>query len=154
MKTYRLVRRQVLPTDQESAWRFFADPSNLRLITPPWLDFKITSPVPRKMYAGMIITYNIRPLAGIAIPWVSEITQVNAPHFFVDEQRHGPYRFWHHQHHLQMVQGGVEKTDEIHYRLPWGLFGIAIHAISVRRKLVVIFDYRHQALGQIFGSHA
>ena len=79
MKTYQLNRRQVLPTDLETAWGFFSDPSNLPRITPPWLDFEITSPVPPAIYAGLIITYRIRPFAGLGLPWVSEITQVNAP---------------------------------------------------------------------------
>ena len=150
MKTYRLIRRQVLEIDTLAAWRFFSNPSNLRLITPSWLDFKITSSVPDSVYAGLIITYRIRPLASIAVPWVSEITHVDAPRFFVDEQRHGPYRFWHHQHRLQSVSKGVEKTDEVHYRLPGGLLGIFFHAVLIRRKLDEIFDYRKSALKKIF----
>jgi ligand-binding SRPBCC domain-containing protein len=152
MKTFALTRCQVLPTDVETAWRFFSHPANLRLITPPWLDFRITSPVPEAIYAGLIITYRIRPLAGIAVPWVSEITQVAAPIFFVDEQRHGPYRFWHHQHHLRPVAGGVEKTDRVHYRLPGGLVGIGLHAVLIRRKLDEIFRFRYHALQRIFQS--
>ena len=153
MKTYQLKRNQILPTDQESAWRFFSNPSNLRQITPPWLDFRITSQTPGKIYAGLIITYKIDPFAGIAVPWVSEITQVKEPHFFVDEQRHGPFSFWHHQHHLKPVPGGVEKLDDIHYRLPGGLIGILAHTLSVHRKLNEIFDYRQKVLNQIFGSY-
>ena len=150
MKTYRLFRRQVLETDLESAWRFFSDPSNLSVITPSWLDFKITSRLPASVYAGLIITYRIRPLAGIAVPWVSEITHIDAPRFFVDEQRQGPYRFWHHQHRLKSVVNGVEKTDVVHYRLPGGLIGILLHAAVIRRRLEEIFDYRQAALASIF----
>jgi hypothetical protein len=91
MKTYHLKRRQRLSTDGEKAWSFFSNPSNLSLITPPWLAFRITSKLPTEIYAGLIITYTIRLFAGIAVPWVSEITQVKQPHFFVDEQHHGPF---------------------------------------------------------------
>ena len=153
MKTYKLKRNQILPTDQASAWRFFSNPSNLRLITPPWLDFRITSQTPEEIYAGLIITYTIRPFAGIRVPWISEITHVRQPHFFVDEQRHGPFSFWHHKHHLQPVHGGIEKVDEVHYRLPGGLIAILAHTLSVHRKLMQIFDYRHKMLNQIFGPH-
>jgi ligand-binding SRPBCC domain-containing protein len=79
MKTYRLIRRQKLATDMQAAWQFFSNPANLSSITPPWLDFQITSRLPQTIYAGLIITYRIRPIAGIAVPWVSEITQVDAP---------------------------------------------------------------------------
>jgi len=150
MKTYCIIRRQLLGTDPETAWRFFSDPSNLSLITPPWLDFKITSPVPASIYAGLIISYRIRPLAGIAVPWLSEITHVDAPRFFVDEQRQGPYRFWHHQHRLKSVANGVEKTDVVHYQLPGGPIGILFHATWVRRRLEEIFDYRRAAIVDIF----
>jgi ligand-binding SRPBCC domain-containing protein len=152
MKTFHLTRRQILPTDPETAWHFFANPSNLRRITPPWMDFRITSRVPARIYPGLIITYRIRPLAGIAVPWVSEITQVEAPTYFVDEQRHGPYRFWHHQHRLRAVGGGVEKTDQVHYRLPGGLLGIGLHAILIRRKLDEIFRFRYHALQRVFNA--
>ena len=135
MHTYRLIRRQTLPTDLSTAWRFFANPANLRRITPPWLDFTVTSPLPEHIYAGLIITYRIRPIGGVAVPWIAEITHVDAPTFFVDEQRHGPYRFWHHQHRLRTTAGGVEKTDIVHYRLPAGLLGMGLHAILIRRRL-------------------
>ncbi len=150
MKTYLLERRQLLPTDLETAWRFFSDPANLRLITPPWLDFRITSRLPARIYPGLIITYRIRPLAGLAVPWVSEITQVEAPRYFVDEQRQGPYRFWHHQHRLREVGASVEKTDLVHYRLPGGLLGIGLHAVLIRRKLDEIFRFRYHALQRVF----
>ena len=150
MKTYRLIRRQVLEADILAAWQFFSDPSNLRLITPPWLDFRITSPVSESVYAGLIITYRIRPLAGIAVPWVSEITHGDAPLFLVVEQRLGPYGFWHHQPRLLSVSKGVEKTDVVHYRVPGGLLGIFFHAVLIRRKLDEIFDYRKTALKKIF----
>jgi ligand-binding SRPBCC domain-containing protein len=154
MKTYRLVRRQHLATDMQTAWRFFSNPANLRLITPPWLDFRITSRLPETIYAGLIITYRIRPIAGIAVPWVSEITHVDAPCFFVDEQRQGPYRFWHHQHHLRTVVDGVEKIDEVHYRLPAGLLGIGLHALTIKNRLDTIFQYRYHALECIFPAGA
>lgn len=151
MKTFKLMRRQTLPVDPETAWNFFSNPSNLRLITPPWLDFSMTSQVPAVIYAGLIITYRIRPFAGIGMPWVSEITQVNSPEFFVDEQRHGPFSFWHHQHHLKKIPNGTRIKDEVHYRLPGGPIGILIHTFIVRRKLKAIFDFRHNVCLEIFG---
>lgn len=152
MRLFRIERRQVLPTGLPEAWRFFADPANLRRITPPWLDFTITSRVPTDIYAGLLITYRIRPVAGIPCTWVSEITQVRAPHYFVDEQRSGPYRFWHHQHHLKTVQNGCEVMDIVHYGLPLGVLGEVAHALWVRRKLDEIFRFRYHALSHHFES--
>ena len=150
MKTYCIRRQQQLPTGLEEAWRFFSDPAKLPLITPPWLDFTMTSSVPATIYPGLIMTYRIRPLGGVAIPWVSEITHVQAPHYFVDEQRNGPYRFWHHQHHLTASQSRVNVMDIVHYRLPLGLLGMAMHALWVQRRLDEIFRFRYHALAQYF----
>lgn len=152
MKLYRLHRHQRLPVSVEEAWAFFSDPHNLRLITPPWLDFQLTSDVPNDIYPGCIITYRIRPALSIPVRWVTEITHVDAPHRFVDEQRFGPYRFWHHQHHFRPVEGGVEVEDHVHYGLPFGGLGQGMHALTVRRKLGEIFDYRHDVLAEQFGA--
>ncbi|MDZ7344530.1 MAG: SRPBCC family protein, partial [candidate division KSB1 bacterium] len=114
------------------------------------LDFRMTSVVPDKIYAGLIVTYRIRPLWRISRQWITEITHVREPHFFVDEQRVGPYRFWHHQHWFREIEGGVEMEDIVHYMLPFGAFGSIIHALSIRRKLKEIFDFRKQTLEQIF----
>ncbi|GIV60535.1 MAG: SRPBCC domain-containing protein [Rhodothermaceae bacterium] len=154
MKLYRLQALQRLPLSLDDAWAFFSRPENLRAITPPWLDFRITNTPPEVMYAGAIITYTVRPLLGVPVRWVTEITHLHAPHFFVDEQRFGPYRFWHHQHHFRPVEGGVEVEDLVHYGLPLGPLGTLAHALLVRRQLAAIFAYRRGALESRFGRPA
>lgn len=152
MKLHRLHRKQRLPVSSEEAWAFFADPQNLPLITPPWLDFQLTSAVPERMHPGLILTYTIRPFLGFKVRWVTEITHVDTPHFFVDEQRFGPYRFWHHQHHFRDVKGGVEVEDIVHYALPLGPLGTLMHRFVVGGRLEEIFSYRREVLSQRFGS--
>lgn len=151
MKLHRLHRRQRLPVSPEEAWAFFSDPQNLPLITPPWLDFQLTSAVPERMHPGMILTYTIRPFLGLKVRWVTEITHVDTPHFFVDEQRFGPYRFWHHQHHFREAKGGVEVEDVVHYALPFGPLGTFAHRLTVGGQLERIFSYRCEILEQRFG---
>jgi len=137
----------------ERAWDFLSDPHNLRTITPDALDFRILSELPPKMYAGMFICYRIRPLLGLPMTWVTEITHVDAPHYFVDEQRVGPYRIWHHQHWLrEHGDGAVEMEDIVDYALPFGLLGEAAHALMVRRQVEGIFDYRRKKLETLFPS--
>jgi ligand-binding SRPBCC domain-containing protein len=152
MKLYRLHRLQRLPIGLDEAWAFFSSPRNLAAITPPWLDFRVTNDPPEPVHAGTIITYTIRPALGLRVRWVTEITHVEPPHFFVDEQRFGPYRFWHHQHRLRVVEGGVEAEDLVHYALPLGPLGAFTHALTVRKRLDAIFAYRRQALAERFGS--
>ncbi len=152
MKIYRMQKTQDLPIDLDQAWRFFSDPRNLGQITPPSLGFRMTSPdSASEIHAGMIITYRIKPLPLISLEWVTEITQAQRPHFFIDEQRFGPYRFWHHQHRFEETAGGVRTVDLIHYALPFGPLGRAAHALMVHRQLRQIFDYRRNALTALFG---
>jgi len=151
MRLHRLCRRQSLPVSLDEAWAFFSDPSSLASITPPWLDFRSTSQLPQAAYPGLIVTYRLRPLGSLAVDWVTEITQMRRPDFFVDEQRFGPYRFWHHLHRFTAIAGGVEMEDVVHYALPLGPLGELAHRLSVARRLAAIFDYRRQALQARFG---
>lgn len=148
-----LERVQRLPISIEEAWDFFSSPLNLRDITPSYMRFQVLSD-PKwvgRMYPGQIITYTVRPVLGIPLFWMTEITHVREGEFFVDEQRVGPYALWHHQHHFKPIEGGVEMTDLVHYRLPLGPLGTLAHALFVRRQLEEIFDYRYQVLEKRFG---
>ena len=151
MPLEKLERQQTIPITLVEAWSFFGHPENLAAITPPSLGFRVTSPSQVDMYSGMIITYTVSPLLGLALPWVTEITHCREPYFFVDEQRLGPYRFWHHQHHFREVAEGVEVRDLVHYLLPFGLLGRVALGL-VRRRLAAIFDYRREAVQQRFNK--
>ena len=150
MDLQRLEYRQILQIGLTDAWAFFADPANLPRITPPELNFSVTSPLPARMHPGMVVSYTITPFGPWRLGWVTEISHVAEPYYFVDEQRFGPYRFWHHQHHFQEVPGGVAMTDIVHYRLRWEPFS-RLAAGLVARRLAHIFDFRRQALRELFG---
>ena len=150
MKPYTLERRQILPGSLEEAWSFFSNPGNLVKITPPDMDFRITSPPCEETYAGQIITYTVRPLMRVEVSWTTEITHVERPNFFVDEQRFGPYRFWHHQHRFSQVAGGVEMHDLVHYLLHHDHLVGLINRLFVAPRLRRIFDYRARKLQELF----
>jgi ligand-binding SRPBCC domain-containing protein len=152
MKIYTLECTQRLPIGIDEAWDFFSNPHNLPLITPPSMGFEIRSRVPDRMYAGMIVTYTVRPLLSVPVTWVTEITHVDEPRMFVDEQRFGPYRFWHHQHHFREIDGGVEATDIVNYAMPLDPAGRFAQRWMVRPQLDRIFDFRRRALVERFGS--
>lgn len=154
MAVYTLQRTQRLPISIDEAWAFFSSPANLKEITPAYMDFRVLSDPAwlHKMYPGQIIAYTVRPLAGIPLYWMTEITHVEEGRFFVDEQRFGPYRLWHHQHHFKPIPGGVEMTDLVHYKLPLGWLGQLAHWLFVRRQLAGIFDFRWAVLEKRFGS--
>ena len=146
---YTLEVQQFLTISLAEAWNFFSSPGNLSKITPEHMGFSITSGTPGKMYPGQIITYKVAPFPGLKTNWVSEITHVTDQSFFVDEQRFGPYRMWHHEHHFEVQNGGVLMTDRVSYKLPFGIFGHIAHALFVRRQLKQIFEFRIIAMEKL-----
>jgi ligand-binding SRPBCC domain-containing protein len=147
------VLRQVqfLPIAVNAAWDFFSRSENLNEITPPDLNIDVRSSVPGHVYPGLMIRYKVTPFAGIKVGWLTEITHIREPYFFVDEQRTGPFTLWHHEHHFKEVSGGVEMTDIVHYKLPFGWLGNLVHPL-VAAKLRHIFDFRKVALEKRFGK--
>ena len=99
----------------------------------------------------MMIQYRVRPLFGVPMTWVSEITHVDGPHYFVDEQRIGPYSIWHHEHFFRELDGGrTEILDVVHYAPPFGLFGELVRPFLIEPELAKIFSFREQAVAKIF----
>lgn len=153
MGCYILTRKQKLPISINEAWNFFSSPKNLKEITPGYMSFEILSNSDSEvMFAGQIITYNVKPVLGIPLFWMTEITHVEIGKYFVDEQRFGPYSLWHHQHFFNEIPGGVEMTDIVHYKLPFGILGNFTHWLFVKRQLQSIFDFRYKTLEKRFGK--
>lgn len=152
-KVYSLKTVQNIPVSPDKAWDFFSSPENLQTITPDSLGFKIISRHHgEKMYAGQVIEYKVSPLLGIPLYWMTEITHVEDKRYFVDEQRYGPYSMWHHQHHFKIIEGGVEMTDIIHYKLPLWFLGDMANGLFVKKQLREIFAYRYKKVEELFGK--
>jgi ligand-binding SRPBCC domain-containing protein len=154
LKTYRLAFEQKLPVDLDTAWDFFSSPLNLAEITPKDMTFDVTSPnmEQTKMYPGMIITYKVSPLLGIKLDWMTEITHVKEKEYFVDEQRFGPFAFWHHQHHFSKIENGILMRDILHYAIGYGPIGKIANAVTVHKKINAIFDFRFKKVVEVFGQ--
>lgn len=151
MKVKRKEWVQVIPRDLEEVWNFFSRPENLNDMTPEDMDFQIMTDIQGvEMYEGMIIQYKVSPMLGIKLNWVTEITHVRDRQYFIDEQRFGPYALWHHQHHFELVDGGVKMTDILNYKVPYGFIGDIANAIFVENRIDEIFKYRIKAVEKIF----
>lgn len=153
MKKYELYRETVLPISVVEAWDFFSNPSNLAKITPAEMEFKVvTKDLPEHIHNGLTIEYVVRPLAGIPLKWLSQISAVNAPYSFVDEQLKGPYAYWHHEHTFEERNGTVLMKDKVTYAISFGWLGQLANKLLVRKKLAQIFDYRTEQILAIFKS--
>ncbi len=153
MAIHVLRASQVVAVPIERCWQFFSDPRNLARITPPSLDFRVLSELPPAIHPGMMIEYRVRPLFRVPMRWLTEITHVAGPGFFVDEQRVGPYAVWHHEHHFRALDGGrTELRDVVHYVPPFGLLGELLHPWIIAPQLAKIFGYREVAVARLFAS--
>ncbi len=147
-----LTRSQFVPGDPARIWDFFATPRNLARITPEHMRFEIRSELPERMYAGQMIAYRIGVLPGITLSWLTEITHVREGAYFVDEQRAGPYKLWHHEHHFTPTPDGrgVQMRDIITYDVGWGPLGDLMHALWIKRQLAQIFEHRTTRVAALF----
>lgn len=155
MSIYTLEKTQQLQISLDKAWKFFSDPKNLKIITPPELGLTIisgTSGTKEEIYPGMIIIYELNIVPFFKSRWLTEISHVNAPYFFVDEQRIGPYSFWHHKHYFKESDNGVLVSDIVHYSLPLGPAGQILNKFIIRNRLEHIFNYRERVLERLFSS--
>ncbi len=148
---HHIERRQVIPVPLAEAWDYFATPRNLEEMTPPSLSFRIRWGGDEPMHAGQLIGYRVKVAPFIWVDWLTEITVVEPGRTFVDEQRRGPYRLWHHLHRFTAVDGGTECLDRVTYELPCGPLGAVMHAAWIGRQLAHIFDFRAAHLARRLG---
>ena len=153
LQTHRLARAQSIARPLPEVFAFFADASNLEAITPPFLRFRIVTPLPIEMRQGARIDYSLS-LWGAPLRWRTLITRYEPNRRFVDEQEAGPYAYWHHRHEFEAEGSGTRMTDEVTYRLPFGALGSLVHSLWVERQLATIFDYRAQAIVRELGAPA
>lgn len=144
---HHLKAEMVVQSPIDKVFDFFSSAENLEAITPPWLNFRILTPLPLEMKQGALLDYKIR-LHMIPIRWRTEIAKWQPPHRFVDQQLKGPYKRWWHEHtFVDLGQGRTLVRDEVHY-IPRG--GGLIHRLMVKPDLKKIFAYRQQELAKIF----
>ncbi len=148
---YTLKSSQKIPISVDEAWDFFSSPENLEKLTPSDMNFNVTSGKPEKVYPGQIITYKVNVFSGVRLSWVTEITHVKDKHFFIDEQRFGPYVMWHHEHFFKAIDDhSCYVEDKVSYKLPLGVLGKLAHFIFVKKQLSSIFEYRTEQIKVLF----
>lgn len=145
-----LRTRVELPLSVDEVFEFFSAAENLQRITPPELGFSIRTPLPVEMRQGAHIEYRLS-LFGLGFTWLTEITEWDPPHSFVDTQLKGPYAQWIHRHSFTPVNGGTLMEDEVRYRLPvpvLGMAGLPVVKLQLRR----IFSYRERRIRELLLS--
>jgi len=147
MRTFRLDSSVRLDAPRREVFAFFADPANLQVLTPGWLEFRLDS-APAGMGPGISIDYRLK-VRGIPLRWRSRISAWDPPRRFVDEQERGPYRLWIHEHDFEEEGGGTVCRDRVTYAVPGGRL---VERLVVRPDLERIFRHRRERLVERFGG--
>lgn len=150
MHIYSLRCELLAPLRISRVFEAFENPYNLAIITPPWLNFQVTSDERVVMKEGAEIRYRFRWL-GLPMAWKTIITEYRPPYSFVDEQARGPYPLWRHRHTFEETSEGTLVRDRVDYALPLGPLGRAAHAAVVGAQLRKIFAYRQEKMDELFG---
>lgn len=155
---YTLTCSQLIKAPMAEVWDFFSSPANLSKITPARMNFDIQeiegreteSGMSYRMFAGQHIRYKVSVLPLVRLTWVTEITHVKEYASFIDEQLKGPYTLWRHLHTFEETPEGVMMRDKVDYSIPLGPLGRIANALFVASQVQSIFDYRFEAVEQIF----
>jgi len=154
MSLHILKQFQLIPASLQETWNFFSSPLNLDIITPPNMKFDIISEFQEgdRLKEGMLIRYKVSPLFNIPLNWTTEIIKVSPLNYFIDEQRKGPFAFWHHEHFFTATDKGVEIKDVVKWSVPGRIFGDFINLLVVRKRVEDIFAFRKHKIEELFGK--
>ena len=151
MPHYQLNCEMIVPKPIDEVYEVFQDPYNLAIITPPWLNFLVTSKERVTMRLGAKIDYRFKWM-GLPMYWQTQITSYDPPRRFTDEALRSPYVFWRHLHTFEPVEGGTLVRDRVDYQIPLGPIGRLAHSLAVKANLIQIFTYRQTTLDKYWGG--
>ena len=146
-----LLREQWVPKPPEEVWEFFGSETNLEVLTPAFMNFRVLEKSSDKLQKGTLLDYRLK-VHGVPIRWRTEITEWSPPRFFADNQKRGPYRLWHHTHTFEPLGTGTLIRDRVVYELPLKWFGSFAGSWMVKRDLKEIFDFRQKVIGEKYGT--
>ncbi len=152
LRMHRFYTEQNLPVSKDQVWKFFSDASNLMILTHPKMKMTMESENGlTPIFEGKILKIKIKLFGIFPSFFLSEITELQAPDFFIDTQLKGPFAYWQHKHLLTEIDGGTKITDEVTFKFPLGFMGVAAYHLFGKEYLKGVFDYRKIVLEKRFG---
>jgi len=113
-------------------------------LSPPWLDVCVQGG-PGRLELGLKIDLTVRKF-GIPLNWSFTVTELESDKKFVDQQVHGPFAYWRHEHLFEQAGALSAMNDEIRYSLPLALALDPLLGPFVEKELKRVFRYRHEVL--------
>ncbi|MGB3018135.1 MAG: SRPBCC family protein [Ignavibacteria bacterium] len=137
----------------ERAFDFHKDTNNLKLITPPGISVKILSiELPLKL--GSEIVLNVTQFGLIRNKWHIKLTEFVENKLITDTQIKGPFALWKHKHIFEDKGETTLMTDEIEFKLPFGILGDIAYSVFVARLIRNQFEYRQKVTKKILESRS
>ncbi|PZE85311.1 SRPBCC family protein [Curtobacterium sp. MCBD17_032] len=94
---------------------------------------------------GETVTWRARHL-GVVWRMTNQVTVLEVPHTFVDEQVRGPFTRFRHEHRFERTPDGTRMVDEITFRAPFGPLGTIVEGLVLRRYLRELIVERNRSL--------
>lgn len=151
---HQFYTEQIIPVPLDQAWNFFSNPANLMVLTHPKMKMKMESQNGlTPIFEGKVLKIKVKLFGIFSTSFLSEITEIKAPNYFMDTQLTGPFAFWQHKHSLSKVEGGTKVIDEITLKFPLGFVGTVAYDLFGKKYLIKIFAYRKLVLEKQFGIY-
>jgi ligand-binding SRPBCC domain-containing protein len=160
--THTFATTQWVEAPVERVFRFFCDPRNLAVISPPSSGARLMrlALVPpdeqvdgRGRIAGagseIVLSVRLLPYLPVRASWTARIMEFEWLRGFRDSQVKGPFKKFEHTHSFTAeTRNGREGTligDHVEYEVGFGPVGEVANAIAVQRVLRRMFESRHRA---------
>lgn len=104
------------------------------------------------MGLGDVVTWRARHF-GVWWTMTSTITAFDRPHSFVDEQKKGPFKRFHHLHTFELTSDGKTRmSDFVTFEAPLGPLGKIAERVALARYLPKLIDLRNAELEAHFNQ--
>lgn len=98
--------------------------------------------------SGDVVTWRARHF-GVPLELTVEITAMDPPTYFRDEQVDGPFAELVHDHRFEEVDGTTVMTDEFRFSSPLGPLGRVVDRVVLRRYMRRLLERRNRALAEL-----
>lgn len=78
--------------------------------------------------------------------FTSRISEMQSPHFFVDEMVKGDFKSFYHEHHFKAAENGTILIDKINFETPYGIFGKIANSLFLTSYLKKFLEKRNAVI--------
>jgi ligand-binding SRPBCC domain-containing protein len=146
-----------------AVFRFFADPRNLPLVSPPGSGVRLVTvrlvpppPLANQSVEGLagvgseiVVSFRPFPYLPLRNQWTARIIELEWNRYFRDIQTKGPFKTFDHTHQFEAAERdgrpGMIVRDTVRYDIGFGFLGGLVNATVVRMQLAAMFRHRQRA---------